>query len=303
MNSLSKILVNITQEQDKYLLPEKAIRLAQALSAKIEFFKCGYQPHYSSMNLLGNDILEKLQHNRLRDLEGSLNELLATLKKDYDNLSVDVAWDRGIAEGLLTKVERSNPDLVLHEVAEHPHLLHRLLVPHDWQILRECMAPLMLCKSKPWPERIRIVAAVDPFHAHDHAALMDQKILNEASLLAQVLGAELHIFHSYVVFPQSAIFDDSLMSNFKTLQYQVTSEHQAGVERLVNGFDPTIDASCIHVVEGEVHDVLPDFIKKQEINILVMGSLARGMLDRLLLGSSAERLLDAVACDVLVLKA
>ena len=38
------------------------------------------------------------------------------------------------------------------------------------------------------------------------------------------------------------------------------------------------------------------------VNILVMGAISRSKIDRLLLGSTAEKIIDAVECDILILK-
>lgn len=302
MVKLTKMLVNMTTDEPTDSLLDKAIRIGEGNQASIELFKCGYQSYPSSMNMISPAMLENLQHDQLRLMEKVLDQIALGYRHVKPSISTDVAWAKNITEGVLTKADRFQPDMLLHEVAEHPHLLHRLLVPQDWQLLRETKTPLLLCKDHPWPEHIRIVAAIDPFHSHDEAAEIDLKILTYANLLAKSLGAELHILHTYASIPQSAIFDDTVIGDFESMHARIKVEHEARLNEVVESFDPSFDMSCLHVMEGEIHRRLPEFVREKSINLVVMGSLARGMIDRLLLGSSVERVLDAMPCDVLVLK-
>lgn len=302
MAKLSKLLVNLTTDESTDSLLDKALRLGQAAEAGIELFKCGYQSYPSSMNMVGPAMLENLQHQQLRSMEEELDTIATRYRRTNPGITTDVAWARDITDGVLTKAERYQPDLLLHEVAEHPHLLHRILVPQDWQLLRESRVPLLLCKERPWPDRMRLVAAIDPFHAHDEAAAMDHRILAYARLMADCLGAELHILHTYAAIPQSAIFDDTVVGDFESMQKRIKEEHETRLQQVVQAFDPAFDLNLLHVMEGEIHQKLPEFVRQQGMSLVVMGSLARGMLDRLLLGSSVERVLDAVSCDILVLK-
>lgn len=302
MLTLSKMLVNMTTDEPTDRLLDKAIRISEGTHARIELFKCGYQSFPSSMNFIGAAMLENLQHEQLRSMEKVLDQIASSYRHVKPSIATDVAWAKDLAGGVLTKADRFQADLLLHEVAEHPHVLHRLLVPQDWQLLRETKTPLLLCKDHPWPDHIRIVAAIDPFHSHDEAAEIDFKILTYANLLAKSLSAELHIVHTFASIPQSAIFDDTVIGDFESMHARIKLEHEARLTEVVESFDPTFDMACLHVIEGEIHRRLPDFVREKSIDIVVMGSLARGMIDRLLLGSSVERVLDAMPCDVLVLK-
>lgn len=302
MIKLNKMLVNMTTDEPTDSLLDKSIRIGDATQSSIELFQCGYQSYPSSMNMISPSMLENIQHQRLRDMEQGLDRIASSYRHRAFSIGTDVAWAKDITDGVLTKAERFQPDLILHEVAEHPHLLHRLLAPQDWLLLRQAHTPLLLCKERQWPEHIRILACIDPFHAHDQASALDKKILDYADALAKSLAAELHLLHTYAPIPQAAIFDDTVIGDFQSLRGRMKAEHHTTLEAVVERFDASFDRSLLHVREGEFHQVLPELVSQLDIHILVMGSLARGMLDRLLLGSSVERVLDAVPCDVLVIK-
>ncbi len=54
------------------------------------------------------------------------------------------------------------------------------------------------------------------------------------------------------------------------------------------------------IEEGEISDVIGDFVQKHQIDLLVVGTHGRGGIPRLLLGSSAQQIFHAVRCPVLV---
>ena len=58
----------------------------------------------------------------------------------------------------------------------------------------------------------------------------------------------------------------------------------------------------VHVVEGETREVLVSFVEEAELDLVVIGAVSRGALQRLALGSTAERVLDRLPCDLLIIK-
>lgn len=59
----------------------------------------------------------------------------------------------------------------------------------------------------------------------------------------------------------------------------------------------------VHFVAGSPRDVLLEHSKIIRANVVVMGVVARGALRRLMLGSTAEQVLDKLPCDVLAVRA
>src|SRR6266508_4044633 len=68
-------------------------------------------------------------------------------------------------------------------------------------------------KSGAWPMRLvlrgkcylntYVLASVDPMHAHDNPAALDQRIVEAANLMANAVGGTLHIFHAQASWPKA----------------------------------------------------------------------------------------------------
>ena len=58
----------------------------------------------------------------------------------------------------------------------------------------------------------------------------------------------------------------------------------------------------VRVVQGAAAELLPKIAAEGKADLLVMGAVSRSRLREIFIGSTAERVLDHVPCDVLVVK-
>ncbi len=297
----NKLLVDIDEQKEHLAMLEKAVRLS-GNEGHIELFCCAYQPLIKGAGVFNEEAEKRSRHAYMVQCEGRLDHLAERIRIDPQRIGTDVAWDDNGAHALLRKCERFGADLVVCPVAHQPALLHHLLAPEDWQILRECQVPLLISRDNSWPLHPRIAVAIDPFHSRNEPASLDAKLMEMACALSMELEAELHVLHTYTTLPESAVFDEHQVTDFGYLQKKVVGEHQQRMDTLLAPWSGMEGAPEVHLLEGELHQLVPKFCKEQEVDLLLMGNVPRGALERLLLGSSAERILDKVSCDLLVIK-
>lgn len=63
-----------------------------------------------------------------------------------------------------------------------------------------------------------------------------------------------------------------------------------------------IDADHTHQLPGSTRDLLPTFVRTHGADVVVMGALARWGLRRMIIGSTAEKVLDHLPCDILIVR-
>jgi universal stress protein E len=56
------------------------------------------------------------------------------------------------------------------------------------------------------------------------------------------------------------------------------------------------------VIQGSPREAIPDAAKSEKASIVVMGAISRSGFKRLVIGNTAEAVLDALPCDILVIK-
>jgi universal stress protein E len=63
-----------------------------------------------------------------------------------------------------------------------------------------------------------------------------------------------------------------------------------------------IAAEHAHLLDGETREVLVGAVEQLDADLVVIGAVSRGALKRFALGSTAERVLDFLPCDLLIVK-
>ena len=302
MNLVEKILVLIESKEQAEPLVAKAKQLARASGAKLELFQCCYCQSLSSSYPFDSEAREHAKHGYLHGVEKWLDELVEQLLADNIEASLDVCWERHMERGMLTKIERYEPDLVLKDCRYHHRIDQHLFGHVDWELIRYSTAPLLLVRPAPWHQNICVVAAVDPIHSHEKTTTIDMSILKQAKQFSGWLQGSLKVFHSYQPLPMSVILDDTLVLDYDQFRSKLRRTHQQAMEVLLEQFGLGEESVDAHLVEGDTHAVLPEFLDGCSADIVVLGAVNRGALDRFFVGSTSEMALDHIHCDVLIVK-
>src|SRR5690606_21817246 len=196
------------------------------------------------------------------------------------------------------------PILVVKDTHYHPTLKRSLLSNTDWNLIRSCPAPLLLVKPREVAEAPVVLAAVDPLHEHDKPAELDRAILSFAKEMTQVLGGVLHVIHSFDVGPTLAVISGTPVATTAVPIEEITAkareEHGKALSELVADFG--VPPENVHLEQGVAHDVLVEQAAARNADFVVMGAVSRSGLQRIFVGSTAERALDRLPCDLIIIK-
>ncbi len=168
-------------------------------------------------------------------------------------------------------------------------------------LLRKCPCPVWLAPADLPPSSKRILAAVDPEAADEAHASLNEQILETASALAEQEGAELHVLSAWhLVGEDMMVSRGSTRDSLKELAGQArASQNQALTKLLV---EAGLDHAHVHLVEGEAHEVIPDFAWSEQMDLVVLGTVGRTGISGYFIGNTAEDVLTRIARPVLALK-
>lgn len=212
-----------------------------------------------------------------------------------------VVIGRPLADKVMDEVRETGFDLVVKDSHDSSALARALFTPLDWHLMRACPVPLMLVRPDSQETPRRIAAAVDPFHERGKPEALDRTILEAARTLADGYGAELHVVHACQTQPLGAgsPFEGPSLQ-FDKVREEIRAHHSKALQALTDAAG--IDRARAHFVDAPARRALPDFTRDQDIDILVLGTVARKGLTRLIMGSTAEAVLHHLECDVLAVK-
>lgn len=297
---LRQLLVVIDPSHPSQPALQRAHWLARATLAKVELLLCEYNSALSHSLIFDSDTLTSARAAMLASLHAELEAMAAPLREEGLQVSVQVRWGKPLEQVILQRVAELQPDLLLKSSHQHHNLKQRLLGNSSWQLLRHCPVPLWLVQHGEWQCR-QLCAALDPLHADDKPAALDQQLIATAQLLSDTLGIQPHYLHSYAPVPQSLLFDSALVEDYAHYRQLCATQHRAAFEQLLA--NAGVPRNQAQLREGFAEEEIARFVREEQIDLLLMGAIARGHLANALLGNTAERVLESVECDVLILKA
>jgi universal stress protein E len=308
MGRLERILAIVDPTSDVQPAVDKARLLAQRTGGTLELFACDFDPSLSGAPFFDTAQLRELRAEFVEERMEFLDALADELRAGGVTVETHVHWDNPVHRGILRRVLETSPDLVVKDTHHHSAIRRTLLSNTDWNLIRSCPAPLLLAKPREWPDHPRILAALDPEHAEDRAALLDHRILEAARLLAKSLDGEVHAVHAFL---PAALLAAVTGAGTGALPFVtgVSAGEVLGRERERMGAvlgsiaaAYSLPPANVHLEQGSAVDVLHVVARSLSADVMVMGAVSRSRLQELFVGSTAERVLDRLPCDVLVVK-
>lgn len=295
---LEHLLVIIDPEQDQQPALQRALWLARQSGARLHLLQVDYHPGLDSDQLDGH-MFRRAREALLQQRQDSLNASVADLRDEELQIDVEVCWHKRRHEAILTRAAELQVDLLLKSA--HPGgVLRRLLFSDtSWQLIRHCPMPLWLVHDMHWRGQ-RMCTALDPMHSADKPAALDHKLIRASQALQIQLGLQGDYVHALAPMPHSLMFDAEVAQAYDDYVTRSARAHRQAFDTLVGQYP--ITAEHVHLLDGFAEEAIPRFVHKHNIDLLVMGAIARGHLDSLLIGHTAERVLERVECDLLVLK-
>ena len=269
---------------------QRAVWLARQSGARLELFACDYDPELGSGRIAAS--APGAREHKLDQTRQHLEALAEPLRRQGVGVSVDVVWDHPFGAAIVKKAAAHDYWLVAKETHHHNLVQRTLLTNVDWHLIRMCPAPLLLVKDRSLATEPRVLAAVDPVNEHDKPAALDDRILTFSADLARVLRGELHLMHSYAT-PMGAELPPDVLK-------VIVQEHRAALHRFLDTHATLIGRQ--HLYEGLAHECLLKAAQEHSADFVVMGAVARRGLKRLFIGSTAERVLDRLPCDLIIIK-
>ena len=304
MKKINQILTVIDPTTDAQPAMERAAWLAEKTGAELELFICYYNEYLSGDRLFDSPSLEKARQEIIGSHEKHLDKLAEPLRERGINVTTTAVWDHPLYEGVVRHAAATGADVVLKDTHHHSAVSRALLTNTDWNLIRACAAPLWLVKPQEMADKPVFVASIDPLNEHDKPAALDDEILVISKTLADACGGEVRAFHSYdpriAVATATANAYIPVSLPFDEIEKQMREQHEKRFNEVIGFHD--IGEEQAHLIAGLTHEELPELAEKIGADVVVMGAVSRNRWKRLFIGATAERTLEHLPCDLLIVK-
>lgn len=202
---------------------------------------------------------------------------------------------------ILVHLKEAPMEALIKSVDPESWFSRLMFTPLDVHLLRECEVPLHFVNKVAHARPRKILAAIDPFHQDGRYEGLNDRILSEANKLATRCDATLEVIYAYDLSSITAAeygFGNGSMFFSSTLARQLYESQGAAFDALAerNGIAP----DQRRMIMGDPAKVLASYAASHDIDVIVMGRVRYGSLDKLI-GSTVEGLLYKMPCSLWVI--
>jgi len=222
--------------------------------------------------------------------ERALQELAAEFDDGNAPAELVVVEDRAWME-MIRRVLRDESDFVFVARRNQPGSI--ALGSTSRKLMRKCPCPVWVVNPDAEPLRGPIMAATDLTAVGDLAVEM-------AAYLARACDCELHVVHAWQVPFEIQMSRRSPSEQAEALE-GIQRRAEEHIRKALARREPELTPH-LHVGCDSPSKAISAGVEAVGAHLLVMGTVAPGGAAGLLIGNTAERLLDRVACSLLTIK-
>ncbi|WP_421207210.1 universal stress protein UspE [Aeromonas enteropelogenes] len=300
MVKYQNILVVINPEEERQIALERAVKIAELdNNAHLTLLLTIYDFSYEMTAMLSAEEREEMRHGVISQRQEWLDEILTPYREKGITCEVKVVWHNRPFECVIQEVLEQRRDLVVKATHHHSFLQTFIFTPTDWHLLRKCPCPVLLVKEGHWQRGGNIIAAINCSSDDPDQKVLNERITQEGTDIAELLGANLYLVNTYPGTPVNVAIE---LPEFDPKAYNeaIRKHHENLLLSHADKFG--IGHLWTRVAEGLPEEVLPDMAEELNANLMIMGCVGRTGLSAALLGNTAEHVVDRLPCDILILK-
>lgn len=301
MSTQSRLMLVVSPLMEHSPAFDRAAALAKAEGAALHIVAFDYLEGLATAGLVNEQALEQMRIGYIERHGQWLEEQARPLRKLGIEVTTEVTWVERPLQEILIHLKEQPMDALIKTV-EHESWFSRLMfTPLDVHLLHQCEVPLHFVNKLTHARPRKILAAVDPFHQDERYEGLNDRILSEANKLAAACDATLEVIYAYDLssitaaeygFGNGSVFFSSALS--RQLYESQGAAFDALAER--NGIAP----EQRRMIMGDPAKVLASYAASYDIDVIVMGRVHYGGLDKLI-GSTVESLLYKMPCSLWVI--
>lgn len=280
----------------------RAADLANKNHAKLTIFDAIEADDQGIFDPKTNSMIEALRKTQLQERLKELESLCKVVLSKHSGLRVAADVKTGnLARSAIRAVLVKHYDLVIKAPEGNTNKLEMLFGSIDQKLMRKCPCPVWIIKPSRKKHFRKILAAVDLSTFEPERESLAKQIMAVATALAKDEGGELHIVHVWQLAGEARLRGRQInKERVDKLLRDMQETCQSALDRLVKHYP--YDKKAVYLIKGQAKDVIPELVENSDIDLVVIGTVGRSGIPGLIIGNTAERVLNAIDCSVLALK-
>ena len=296
MPTFKKILVVVDSSNAEHPELQRAMQLAQ--HGEVQLYLVDVMKDVSlTIRLLSSDYVH-------------IHELLTKEKREQLQKLIDqcrahsIKADGEVREGVSSQVtievaQRIGADLIVRTTkGKHSRQPGRLGTSSQ-KLIQRPPCPVWLIAPSRGPDLQTIVATVDASPGDEAHQQFNRRIMKIATTLADRQRAKLLVSYVWSLYGSEMLRHRLPASEFESLIKFNRQKHRQSFDALLLEFGLHVGGPASRMLEGEPSVAIPELCEKENADLLICGTVARQGIPGLLLGNTAERIVQRVPCSIL----
>jgi len=307
---MKKILVDLDPTKESQPALDRGIYLAKQYEASLTLFLVVYNRRLIANTYFNSTQLVAAKKGYINTQRKWVEKQVKIARDAGIEVDYDIVWGKPIYESINQKADAGSFDLVIKSTHIHPTINKVFFTPNDWQLLKTSEKPIILAKSREDTKYHNVMAAIDPSNRSEHSEELDSNILRIAREIAASTDAIVHAAHCYDPIAYQLWSDIGIgmgagmgvanfamgQDNYDEYIEKLEKDSQTMFEEAVSKVN--FPQEHLHLEEGYPEKILPELVDNKSIDLLVMGTSYHSGL----IGSTIEKILDDVDCDVMAVR-
>lgn len=280
----SNIFAVIDPTTDNKPVLDRVSRLTENACSHVHFFLSDYPDKSQiSKSFSMRDAKQRFQQEKLSWVQ----DLVKPIEKDTMKSTYELYWNKDWHEAIPHAAVRRASNLIVKSTFSHTNSKRKLSKTSDFMLIRRCVSPILFVREdRPWSSNV-ILAAVNLEATDEEHTRLNIAVIQRAKTLAQLTGMEVALV--------SAVSDAVV---FKDYIEDKDVEFSSNEEIVAAYFDLSPD--MVYLSKGKAKSTILKAAEKTDADIVVIGSVGRKGVKGMLIGNTAEKILDELVSDVLV---
>lgn len=299
MKNFNNILVAIDTRLESHPILQQAALIAKQNGATVKVVDV--VPNFSWTVRWTLPDHEEVRRTLGQDKQQKLTSVVESLREQGVEAEAKVLWGKSSVE-IIREVLRGQHDLVLRVAKGHESRDRGFFGATGRRLLRECPSAVWLIPAVESIGFKHVLACVDPSTEHELDAELNEKVFELATGVSERHEAELSIIHAWSIDSEQLMKHRMSSEAFDCLVDRQRTETKERLNKFLETHGSHVEADHVYLVKSDPGYAIPEFAREKKVDLVVMGTVARSGLTGMVIGNTAERILEDLECAVLALK-
>jgi universal stress protein E len=300
MRRFNNILFVSEEGSDDKKTLARAMALAKSNKGKLTIMDVVKEIRLNEIDADSSERVRYFQDMIISSRRKELEELVGSVADKYPEVDTRLEIKTGdIFIEIIEAVLNNKHDLVIKDRNGSLGPIQMLFGSVDLKLMRKCPCPVWIIKPGKQKHFARILAAVDPDPKKPES--LNRLIMDLASSIAAHEKSELIVVHAWHIENEARLNGSQIpKTELNDLIESVRLSHQHQLDLLLNHYRK--QNKVTHIIKGMPGEVIPRLAKENNVELIVMGTVGRAGIPGLIIGNTAEKILNTVDCSVLTVK-